>query len=56
MKSYQPEELFDRNGKLMPELAELGAERRRAGWAPTRTPMAACCCVICGCRISAIMR
>ena len=28
MKSYRPEELFDRNGRLRPELAELPPQRR----------------------------
>ncbi len=28
MKSYRPEELFDENGKFIPELAELGSQRR----------------------------
>jgi xylulose-5-phosphate/fructose-6-phosphate phosphoketolase len=35
MKSYQPEELFDTNGKLMPELAELAPKgERRMGANP----------------------
>ena len=29
MKSYRPEELFDENGKLIPELAELAPEGER---------------------------
>ncbi|HCF28731.1 MAG TPA: phosphoketolase [Cyanobacteria bacterium UBA11049] len=29
MKSYKPEELFDRNGKLIPELAELAPKGQR---------------------------
>ncbi len=29
MKSYKPEELFDENGRLRPELAELAPKRRR---------------------------
>lgn len=29
MKSYRPEELFDKNGKLLPELAELAPKRKR---------------------------
>ncbi len=39
MKSYKPEELFDENGRLVAELAEL---RRRAtgAWAPILTPTA----------------
>jgi len=37
-KSYKPEELFDRNGRLMPELAELAPEgERRMGPIPMRT-------------------
>ena len=35
MRSYKPEELFDENGKLMPELAELAPQgRRRMGANP----------------------
>jgi xylulose-5-phosphate/fructose-6-phosphate phosphoketolase len=35
MRSYKPEELFDRNGKLMPELAELAPSgERRMGANP----------------------
>ena len=35
LKSYQPEELFDQNGKLMPELAELAPKgERRMGANP----------------------
>ena len=35
MKSYKPEELFDRNGKLLPELAELAPKgERRMGANP----------------------
>ena len=42
MRSYRPEELFDANGKLIPELAELAPKGdRRMG--RTRTRMAACC-------------
>jgi xylulose-5-phosphate/fructose-6-phosphate phosphoketolase len=43
MKSYQAEELFDENGRLIPELAELApkADRRMGA---NRTPTAAFCC------------
>ena len=35
MKSYQPEELFDENGKLIPELAKLAPQGdRRMGANP----------------------
>src|SRR6185436_139149 len=35
MKSYKPEELFDENGRLMPELAELAPKgERRMGANP----------------------
>ena len=35
MKSYKPEELFDENGRLMPELAELAPKGdRRMGANP----------------------
>jgi len=45
MKSYKAEELFDANGTLVAELAELAPKGdRRMG--PIRTPMAAACCVI----------
>src|ERR1019366_3983628 len=29
MKSYKPEDLFDKNGKLIPELAELAPKKER---------------------------
>jgi xylulose-5-phosphate/fructose-6-phosphate phosphoketolase len=55
MKSYKAEELFDANGTLVAELAELAPKGdRRMG--PIRTPMAAACCVICGCPTSACTR
>ena len=43
MRSYRPEELFDATGALVDELAGAGTARAPAGWAPTRTPTAACC-------------
>ena len=43
MRSYRPEELFDDEGRLVPELAEL-APAASGAWAPTRTPTAARCC------------
>ena len=46
MRSYQPEELFDANGRLIPELAAL-APRATGAWAPTRTPTAASCWSTC---------
>ena len=49
MKSYKPEELFDENGRLKPELAEL-APKGDGGWAQIRTRMAGCCCGTCSCR------
>jgi xylulose-5-phosphate/fructose-6-phosphate phosphoketolase len=55
MRSYKPEELFDEDGRLLPELAAL-APRASGGWAPTRTPTAACCCAICACPTSAPTR
>jgi xylulose-5-phosphate/fructose-6-phosphate phosphoketolase len=41
MRSYRPEELFDAIRRLVPNLADL-AQGASAGWAPIRTPMAAC--------------
>ena len=55
MKSYRPEELFDVEGRLKPELADL-APRANAAWARIRMPMAASCCATCGCRTSANTR
>ena len=49
LKSYRPEELFDAHGALLPELAELAPDGRRAAWARIRTPTAGCCCATCGC-------
>ena len=52
MRSYRPEELFDEDGALIPGLAAL-APAASGGWAPTRTPTAACSCATCGCPTSA---
>jgi len=55
MKSYKAEELFDENGRLMPELAELAPKGdRRMG--PIPMPTAGFCCAICTCRISGFTR
>ena len=43
LKSYRPQELFDENGRLMRELAQLAPEGT-GGWAPTPMPTAAFCC------------
>jgi xylulose-5-phosphate/fructose-6-phosphate phosphoketolase len=41
MKSYRPEELFDENGRLIPELAQLAPKGdRRMGVARGDGPMA----------------
>ena len=40
MKSYTPEELFDKTGRLIPELAELSPQGEKR-MAPTHTPTAA---------------
>ena len=56
MKSYKPEELFDENGRLMPELAELAPQGRPADGRQSRTPTAAFCCATCACRTSTITR
>ena len=55
MKSYRAEELFDENGRLMPELAEL-APKATVGWAPILTPTVEFCCAICACLISTSTR
>src|SRR6185503_6375188 len=47
MKSYKPNDLFDKTGRLHPVLAAL---------APIRTPMADCFCATCECRISRTTR
>ena len=55
MKSYRPTELFDENGRLRPELAELAPKGNRR---MSANPHAngGCSCVICDCRISATTR
>jgi len=45
MRSYRPEELFDENGRLIPELDEL-APKATDAWGQTRTPMAGYCYTI----------
>ena len=55
LKSYEPEELFDEDGRLVEELRSW-RRRATAGWAPTRTRTAACCCGTCACRTSATTR
>jgi xylulose-5-phosphate/fructose-6-phosphate phosphoketolase len=54
MKSYKPEELFDENGRLKPELADL-APKVLAAWEPTHMRMVEFCCATCACRIFATM-
>ena len=52
LRGYHPEELFDENGKLIPELKALaptGEHRRKPA-----TPTAVCSCTSCACRISVI--
>ena len=39
MRSYKPEELFDDNGTLTPELQELAPSGRAPHLLPTRTRM-----------------
>jgi xylulose-5-phosphate/fructose-6-phosphate phosphoketolase len=51
MKSYRPEELFDDDGRLRPELADL-APTATGGWGRTRTRTAASCSGTCGCPTS----
>ena len=55
MKSYKAEELFDEQGRLMPELAELApAGERRMGSNPHANGVA--CCAICECQTSGCTR
>ncbi len=56
MKSYKAEELFDANGRLIAGTGRAGARRATGGWAPIRTPTAACCCATCACRTSTTTR
>ena len=44
MKSYKAEELFDANGRLMPELAELAPKGRPADGRQSACQRADCCC------------
>ena len=55
LRSYRPEELFDEQGRLKAELADL-APKATGAWAPIRTPTAAFCCATCGCPTSATTR
>ena len=50
LRSYEPEKLFDAEGKLRPELKAL-APAGAGAWARTATRTAACCARICGCPI-----
>ena len=47
MRSYRPEELFDANGKLKPELAELAPAGNRRMGANPHANGGICCCVSC---------
>src|SRR5689334_1591000 len=51
MQSYRPEELFDSNGRLRPELAEVAPHGDRRMSSNPHT----CCCANCDCRIFTIM-
>ena len=53
LRSYRPEELFDADGRLMPELAALAPRGRPPDERQSRTPTAACCCATSACRTSA---
>ena len=53
MKSYRPEELFDANGTLIPELQELAPKGDAGGWGPTPTPTAGSCSRTSACPTSA---
>ena len=44
MKSYKAEELFDENGRLLPELADLAPKGRSADGLQSRTRTAESCC------------
>ena len=55
MKSYKPEELFDANGRLVAELADLAPKGdRRMGANPHAN--GGCCCTILKCRTFTTMR
>jgi xylulose-5-phosphate/fructose-6-phosphate phosphoketolase len=54
LRSYRPEELFDGQGRLKPELA--AGPGANGAWAPIPTPTAAGCCATCACRTSATTR
>lgn len=41
LKSYRPQDLFDKDGRLKPDIAAL-APRETSAWVPTRMAMAAC--------------
>ena len=45
LRSYRPEELFDDDGRLVARAGRARAPRATGGWARTRTPTAAGCCV-----------
>ena len=54
LRSYKPEELFDENGRFLPELADL-APKGKGVWALIHMPMAAFCFTIFTCLIFVIM-
>jgi xylulose-5-phosphate/fructose-6-phosphate phosphoketolase len=54
LKSYRPDELFDKSGHFKPELAEL-APKASAAWAPIRTETGGCCSRTCVCPRSRIL-
>ena len=55
MKSYKAEELFDENGRLIPNSPNW-RQKATAEWAPIRMPTAAFCCATCACLIFTFTR
>ena len=53
MRCYRPEELFDEHGRAARRSSPRWRRRASGGWAPTRTPTAACCCATSSCPTSA---
>jgi len=56
MKSYKAEELFDKNGRLMPELAELAPKGDPADGCQSPHQRRPSCYAICACRIFTFTR
>ena len=56
LRSYRPEELFDDDGRLLPELAALAPARRAADEREPARERRRCCCATSSCRTSATTR